>query len=77
MDVLLRVKAEAALKCITSRLAQKWKDPYSRTYGYMKSIVAITLVRATHRCIQGVRVLSYHISVTRPQWEYSAGLHLF
>ena len=66
MDLLIRVKVEAMLKCIASRLAQKWKDPYSCTCGYVKSKVPIPLVQATHRCIREARVPASHISVTRP-----------
>ena len=76
VDGINGVEAEATLKCIASRLTQKWKDLYSRTCRYMKSIVAITLVWATHRCIRGSRVPASHISVTRSQWEDGAGLHL-
>ena len=50
---LLGFEAEAALKRIASRPVQKWQEPYSRTCGCVKSIVYITLVRATHRCIRG------------------------
>ena len=53
---LLGVEAEATLKCIASRLTTKWKEPYSRTYGYVKSRVAITLVRSTNLCILGGQV---------------------
>ena len=53
VDKLIGVDKEAALKHISSRLAQKWKEPYACTCGYMKSRVAITLVRATHLCIRG------------------------
>ena len=74
---LIRVEAEATLKRIASHLTQKWKEPYSRTCGYVKSRVAITLVPATHCCIQGGRVTASLISVTCLQWEDSAGLHLF
>ena len=77
MDVLLRVEAEETCKCIASCLAQKWKEPYSRTCGYVKIIVVITLVRATHFCIEEGRVPASRISVTRPQWKYGADLHLF
>ena len=48
VDGLLGVEATATLKRIASRLATKWKQPYSKTCGYVKSRVAITLVRATH-----------------------------
>ena len=68
---------KATLKRINSSLAQKWKEPYSCTCGYVKSRVAITFVRTTHYCIQGFRVPVSHISVTRPQWEDGAVLHLF
>ena len=37
VDVFLRVKAEATLKRIASRLVQKWKEPYSCTCRYVKS----------------------------------------
>ena len=74
---LLRVEEEAALKCISSRLAQKWKEPYSHICRYVKSRVEINLVWPTHHCIQGSRVPEYCISLTSPQWEDKAGLHLF
>ena len=63
---LLGLGATATLKRIPSSLATKWRQPYSRTCGYVKSRVAITLVRATHRCIRGSRVLEHKISVQRP-----------
>ena len=53
VDGLLGVKAEATLKRISSRLAPKCKEPYSRTCRYVKSRIAITLVREAHRCIRG------------------------
>ena len=53
VDGLIRVEAEATLKRISIRLAQKWKEIYSCTCGYVKIRVAITLVRATHNCILG------------------------
>ena len=77
MDGLLGFKADATLERIASRLAQKWRKPYSRNYGYMKGKVAITLAQATHRCIRGGTVPASRISVIRPQWEEDAGLHLF
>ena len=60
---LLGVEATANLKTIASRLATKWKQHYSKTCGYVKSRIAITLVRATHRCIRGSRVPAHRISV--------------
>ena len=39
VDGLLVVEAEVTLKCISSRLATKWKESYSHTCGYMNSRV--------------------------------------
>ena len=77
MDGLLGVEETATLKRISSRLATNRKQSYSKTCGYVKSRIAITLVRATHRCIGGSRVTAHRISVQRPQWEDGAGLNLF
>ena len=74
---LLGVEAEATLRRIASRLVQKWQEPYSRTCRNMKSRVAITLEWATHCCIRGGMVTAFCISVTHPQWEDGAVLHLF
>ena len=74
---LLGVEATATLKRIASCLATKWSQPYSKACGYVKSRVAITLVRATHRCLRGSRVPAHRISVQRPQWEDKAGLNIF
>ena len=73
---LLGFEAEAALKRIASRPVQKWQEPYSRTCGCVKSIVSITLVRATHRCIWGSRVPESRINGTCPQWEDGMGHQL-
>ena len=72
VDRLLGLEATATLKTIASRLATKWKNSYSKTCGYVKRRIAITLVRATHRCIRGSRVPAHRISVQRPQWEDGA-----
>ena len=76
-DGLLGVEATAALKRIPSCLTKKWRQPYSRTCGYVKSRVSITLVRATHRCIRGSRVPAHKISVHHPQYKDGNGLNLF
>ena len=68
VDGLLCVAAAANLKTISSRLTTKGLQPYSRTDVYIKSRVVITLVQATHQCIQGSRVLAHNISVHRLQW---------
>ena len=77
VDGLLEVEATATLKRLASCLATKCKQPYLKTCEYANSRIAITLVRATHRCIQGSWVPAHRISVQRPQWEDGAGLNLF
>ena len=67
VEGLLGVQAKVTLKRIASRLAKKWKEPFSRTSWYMKSRVVITIVRSMHCCIQGYQVPASHISMTRPQ----------
>ena len=71
------VEATATLKRLASHLASNWKQPYLKTCGYVKSRIAITLVRATHRCIWVSGVPAHQISVQKTQWEDVAGLNLF
>ena len=77
VDGPLGVEATATLKKLSSLLATKWKQSYSKTCRYVNSRIAITLVRSIHRCMRGSRVPSHQISVQRPQWEDGAGLNLF
>ena len=66
VDGFLGVDETATLNRIVSRLATKWRQPYSRTCGYVKSRISITLVRATNWCIRGSRVPTHRISVQLP-----------
>ena len=77
VDGLLVVEATETLKRLSSRLSTNWKQYYSKTCGYVKIRISITLVRATHRCIRVSRVPAHWISVQWPQWEDGAGLNLF
>ena len=77
VDGMLGMEATETLKRIASCLATKWRKPYLSTCRYVKSIIAITLVRATHRCIQGSRVPAHWSIVQRAHWEDCSGLNLF
>ena len=66
LERLPGVEAKATLKRVASRLATKWKQYYLKTCRYVKSRIAITLVPADHRCIQGSRVPAHRISAQRP-----------
>ena len=76
VDGFLGVEATTTLKRLASRLSTKWWQPYSKTCGYVKIRIAITLVHTTHRCIRGSRVPN-QISIHWPQREDGAGLKLF
>ena len=77
VDGLIGVEATATLERMASRLATKWRQPYLRTCEYIKSRVAITLVRATYQCIRWYRVPAQKIGVQRLKWEDSARIKLF
>ena len=77
IDVILGVEVGAALKMLVILIAKKWRQPYSRTCGYFKSRISITLVRASHWCIRESKVPAHKISVQRMQQEDGAGLNLF
>ena len=67
VEGFIGVEEESTLTHITSRLTTKWKEPYSRIYGYMKSTIAITLIRGLHICIWRSRVPASQISMLSPQ----------
>ena len=77
VDGMMKGEATTTLKRLASRLSTKWKQPYSKTCGYVNSRIATTLVRSTHRCIRVSRVPAHRIIVQRPQWEDGAGLKIF
>ena len=77
VDGIIGVEATATLKRLASRLASKWEQTYSKICGYITIMIAITLVCATQRRIQGSRVPAHRISVQRPQGEDGAGINLF
>ena len=74
---MLGVEAMSTLNRLASRLATKWKQSYSKTCGYVRSRISITLVRTAHHCIQGYQVTAHRISVQWAQWEGGTGLNLF
>ena len=71
------VEAVATLEMISICLATKWRQFYSRMCRYLESRIAITLVRAKHRCIRGSKVPVHKISIQNLQWEDGARINLF
>ena len=49
VELLLGQESGATLKRLKSHFVAKWRQPYYCTSSYVKSRVAITMVRATHR----------------------------
>ena len=56
VDGLFGTEVDALMRCLAIRLVTKWRQPYEHTFGYVQSRVVITMVRATHCCIQGYQV---------------------
>ena len=77
VDLLLGLEATETLKRMAGCLAKKWRQPYLRTFGYVKSKIAISLVPAMHWCIRGSRVPAHRISVQRLQWKDVIRINLF
>ena len=48
---LLGIYAEAMMKRLYRSLSTKWWQPYSRTFGYVQSRFAITILQTTNYCI--------------------------
>ena len=47
--------AAAFYKCLASMLADKWKQPYSSTIGWLRCRVSFSLLRSSIQCIRGAR----------------------
>jgi len=75
VDGMRGKEAEAAGKRLASLLAAKWKRPYSDVCAFVRSRLAMALVRATSLCIRGARDPTSHSP--RPQWESGSGLRLY
>ena len=55
VDGLRGAEAESATKRLSSLLASKWKRAYSEVCGFVRSRLAITLVRSASLCLRGAR----------------------
>ena len=77
VDGIIGAEVDAMLKRIATHLTTKWNQPYQWTCRYIKSRVAITLVRSTLLCIWGSQVPAHNIIIQKLQWDYEAVLHLF
>ena len=75
VDGMEGAEAKAARKQLASRLAAKWGRQYSQLCGFVRSRLAVSLARATSRCLRGTRDPG-----RRPpnlDWVAGTGLQLF
>jgi hypothetical protein len=75
VDGLRGAEATAASKKLAALLAAKWDRAYSEVCGYVRSRLAIALVRTTTMCLRGTRDPTAR--ATHPMWDNSAGLGLY
>ena len=75
IDGLMAVETTAAVKRLSSLLSTKWNRTYSEVCGFVRSRIALSLVRATSLCLRGPRSAPSH--TTSPYWESGSGLALY
>jgi hypothetical protein len=75
VDGLRGAEADAATKKLASLLAAKWKRTYSEVCGFVRSRLAITLVRTTSLCLRSARDPTPRAS--HAVWDSGAGLALY
>jgi hypothetical protein len=75
VDGLRGTEADAASKRLASRLAAKWKRTYSEVCGFVRSRLAVALVRTTSLCLRGSRGPTPRAS--HATWDSGTGLALY
>ena len=75
VDGMMGAEATAATKRLASRLASKWKRPYSEVCGFVRSRLSIALARSTSLCLRGARDPTARASSVT--WESGEGLSLY
>ena len=75
MDGLHATEAAAATKRLLALLASKWNRTYSEVCGFVRSRLALSLVRATSLCLRGARDSSAR--AVNPYWESGSGMALY
>ena len=75
VDGMQGVEATAASRRLASSLASKWKRSYSEVCGFVRSRLAIALVRSASRCLRADR--NPMRRTPSPIWDCGAGLGLY
>ena len=74
-DGMMAAEAKAASKRLASRLATKWKRPYSELCGFVRSRLSVALVRSASHCLRGSRDPTTRTATAT--WETGTGLGLY
>ncbi|KAI2510249.1 hypothetical protein MHU86_4127 [Fragilaria crotonensis] len=75
VDGMQGVEATAASRRLASSLASKWRRSYSEVCGFVRSRLAIALVRSASRCLRADRNPMRRTPF--PIWDCGAGLGLY
>ncbi|KAI2492332.1 hypothetical protein MHU86_22238 [Fragilaria crotonensis] len=75
VDGMQGVEATAASRRLASSLASKWRRSYSEVCGFVRSRLAIALVRSASRCLRADR--NPMRRTPSPIWDCGAGLGLY
>jgi hypothetical protein len=76
VDGLIGKEVKTVLKVLAARTATKPGNTYSNIMEYTRACLIIVIVRATHSCLRGSRVLMSRMNNICPQWEDTAGMAL-
>ena len=76
VDGLAGAEAKAAGKRLASQLAAKWTRAYSEMCGFVRSRLALALVRSTSLCLRGPRA-DPAARGPRPTWDSGHGVGLY
>ena len=72
-DGLIGKEAQKFVARLATRLAEKWRNPYSQVMAYLRGRLTIAILRGTSRRIRGTRTPFY----LKGYCEDGAGTHLF
>ena len=67
VDGLAGKEADAALKCLSTKLAKKRSKEYSQVVGFVRSRISISLVRSVSQCLRAPRDPAPRW--TQPSWD--------
>eukprot|EP00957_Ditylum_brightwellii_P099049 7544655-Ditylum_brightwellii.AAC.1 len=73
---MLGKEAAMVLRQLSRKLAVKWDCPISQATNYVKTMMSLSIVRATSHCLRGSSVPLASMSTRRIPCEDGAGIYL-